>query len=99
MTQKAITDLCHQYGIYEITSAFGGSLRVTVDAIDIANLGERKAVAYAAWSELWRNERDQFGNETKRQSGTARMLRAMCDKQGMNVVKSAFTRGIEFSKV
>lgn len=86
------------YTIYFVTTKVGGSLRVVVDHKDIEANGERIAVAHKAWCVLWQNEKDRFGNETKRTTPTARMLRKLCDKEGVKVIKDQFTAAITYER-
>ena len=79
--------------LYKVTTQAGGSLLVPVEVRDIELSGE-----HAAWRELWKNEKDKWGNETKKVSATARVLRKLCDMQGVDFVKEAFTAGITFEK-
>jgi hypothetical protein len=86
------------YSVYEITTAVGGNIRVVVETRDIELFGERQAVAHAAWRKLFDNERDEWGNLTKRQSPTQRMLKKLCADLGVDAVKRRFTENIEFTK-
>lgn len=98
MKPDAPTTFVYRSHMYKVTTPAGGSLLVPVEVRDIELSGEHAAVAHAAWRELWKNEKDKWGNETKKVSATARVLKKLCDMQGVDVVKEAFTAGITFEK-
>jgi hypothetical protein len=91
--------------VYDVTTAIGGNIRVVLTDRDFPMKHEvvadpvRTAVAHAAWCKLWENEKDEWGRDTKRQSGTHRMLRKLCDDIGVKTAKDRFTAAIQFKEV
>lgn len=83
---------------YRVTAMFGGGLEVWVDPRDLKD-GERQGVGHAAWCELWRNERDKWGNETKRPTPVKVMLQKLVNKMGVDAVKRQFVNAIQYERL
>ena len=81
---------------YEVTAETGGGVTVWVDVEDILQLGERAAVGHAAWRRLFENERGEWQQLTRRESGTARMLKGLIAVDGVGQIKAKFIASIEY---
>jgi len=81
--------------IYHVTAYEGGSVDVNVYVQDIIVLGERIAVANAAWRILMR-EAKPWENDDK--GNTRGMLISMCSRFGTERVKNVFTARIVFDR-
>lgn len=84
-----------EFSVYHVTAYEGGSVDVKVYLPDVIALGERTAVANAAWRHLMREakpwEKDDKGN-------TRGMLISMCSRFGTVRVKNVFTARIVFDR-
>lgn len=84
--------------IYRVRGGLGdyNHFTVTITKWDLLTMGESSAVAHATWRLLLDNEKDKWGYDTGRPSSTARVLRKLCDRHGVDKVKAEFTSKLVF---